>query len=140
MLGAYEPTTIWNKWRDPSTKKDKWFRHIVLGCSWQNQVARTVSGQTASTATTARVLIADNPAYLSPATWDSAGEAAKRCSFTLRPGDIVARGEHDLDITGEGDNTAAKVLETLKPDAFKISAVSDNTQAYRRGGHYHVEG
>ena len=53
--------------------------------------------------------------------------------------DIVVKGECREEITGESGQTAAQVLNRHKPEAFRITAFSDNTgfgaaKHYRLGG------
>ena len=59
--------------------------------------------------------------------------------FSASPGDVVVLGECADEITGKSPNTAAEVLRRNKPNAFLVSAYSDNT-AYRMAKHYSLGG
>ena len=59
--------------------------------------------------------------------------------FSVMTGDLVIKGECPDEITGKSPNTAAEVLLKYKPNAFKVTAFSDNTghlmdKHYRLGG------
>ena len=60
-------------------------------------------------------------------------------SFTLNPGDIVVKDVCMEEITGKMPNTASELLARQKPEAFQITAFSDNT-SHLRGKHYRVGG
>ena len=60
-------------------------------------------------------------------------------SFTLNPGDIVVKDACMEEITGKMPNTASELLARQKPEAFQITAFSDNT-SHLRGKHYRVGG
>lgn len=60
-------------------------------------------------------------------------------AFTVSQGDIVIRGARTEEITGENGQTAAQLLNRYKPEAFKVTAFSDNT-AFRFAKHYRLGG
>ena len=60
-------------------------------------------------------------------------------AFTVSQGDIVIRGACTEEITGENGQTAAQLLNRYKPEAFKVTAFSDNT-AFRFAKHYRLGG
>ena len=51
----------------------------------------------------------------------------------------MVKGECKEEITGEGGQTAAQILNRYKPDAFKATAFSDNT-GFPVGRHYRLGG
>ncbi len=135
MRGANDVITLWNKTREG--KNDVWYRHIIRNCSWEQKTIRAVSGQTASIASTIGVLISENPLYKPAKAWAAGDKAA---FFTLQNGDLIARGEHGIEITGVTPNTESAIKAGLMPVAFTVRIVQDNTATYKRGRHYYVEG
>lgn len=59
--------------------------------------------------------------------------------FTVSQEDIVILGEIQEEITGESGHMAAQVLNRYSPNAFKVTAFSDNT-AFPMGKHYRIGG
>ena len=59
--------------------------------------------------------------------------------FTVSLDDIVVEGVCREEITGIDGHTATQLLNRNKPNAFKITAFSDNT-AFRVGKHYRLGG
>ena len=66
-------------------------------------------------------------------------EEERTMYFTFNLGDIVVHGACQEEITGTSPNTAAEFLERMKPDAFKVTAFSDNT-SHICAKHYRVGG
>ena len=63
----------------------------------------------------------------------------EECPFHVSVGDIVVKGECPDWISDDAGFRAAEVLNRYKPDAFKVTAFSDNTshimdRHYRLGG------
>ena len=59
--------------------------------------------------------------------------------FTASMDDIVVLGNCQEEITGVDGHTATQLLNRHKPNAFKVTAFSDNT-AFRIGKHYRLGG
>lgn len=59
--------------------------------------------------------------------------------FSAFPGDVVVLGECTDEVTGKSPDTAAEVLRRNKPNAFLVSAYSDNT-SYLMAKHYRLGG
>jgi hypothetical protein len=137
MKGAPYIITVWNKWRNPATNKDEWFRHVIPNCSWERKAVRAVSGQTASIASVFGVLLPQSELFKPEREWALGDKAA---FFTLKPGDIIALGEQTAEITGVSPYTESAVRQSLAPEVFTISIASDNTAKYKRGKHYYAEG
>ena len=51
----------------------------------------------------------------------------------------MVKGECKEELTGEGGQTAAQILNRYKPGAFKVTAFSDNT-GFPVGKHYRLGG
>lgn len=120
MRGMTETVTIWHKSRVDG--KDTWTRTVVPECCWESNTVRTVSGNSAALASTFVVLL---PASL-------AGKVSV--------GDLVAKGEHETEITGVAPNTEANVRTSLLPNVFTVKNVYDGTAGYKQGGHIEIEG
>lgn len=121
MRGMTETITIWHKAKGENGK-DTWTRQVVPECSWESNVVRAVSGNTAALAST---FIALFPASL-------AGEVSV--------GDLVAKGAQTAEITGVTPNTEASVRISLLPDVFTVKVLRDATADYKKAPHIEVEG
>ena len=101
-----------------------WEKTVLHNCFYKAEIVRTQDGTDARQANiyTARIPIAE------------AGHG-----FKVSMDDIVIKGECGDEITGKAPNTAAQVLLKYKPDAFKVTAFSDNT-SHRMGKHYRMGG
>lgn len=121
MRGMTETITIWHKAKGENGK-DTWTRQVVPECSWESNVVRAVSGNTASLASTFVVLL---PASL-------VGHVDK--------GDLVAKGDCNAEITGVAPNTEALVRNSLLPNVFTVKIVHDGTAEYKQAPHIEIEG
>ena len=129
--------TLYNRIRsaDSSDKNEHWRRTVLRGCFWKTVINTGFFGTQASVQNTYVVRIPENSHYRPYAEYIN----ANRGFFTASAGDIVVKGECKEEITGEGGQTAAQILNRHKPDAFKVTAFSDNTgcpvgRHYRLGG------
>ena len=120
MRGMTETITLWHKSRVDG--KDTWQRTIIPNCCWESDVVRTVSGNTASLASTFIALL---PASL-------AGEVSV--------GDLVAKGAQTAEITGVTPHTEALVRTSLLPQVFTVKTVYDGTAEYKQAPHIEIEG
>lgn len=121
MRGMTETITIWHKAKGKNGK-DTWTRQVVPECSWESNVVRAVSGNTAALASTFVVLL---PASL---------------GGKVSVGDLVAKGAHETEITGVAPNTEAQVRTSLLPQVFTVKTVYDGTAAYKQAPHIEMEG
>ena len=101
-----------------------WIRNVYRNCFWKSSQGATQNGTEASMANTYTVRI--------PA--EEAGTG-----FAAATGDIVVLGECLDEISGASPNTSTELLHRYKPDAFKVTAFTDNT-AHRMGKHYRLGG
>ena len=138
MLGGSQTVTIWNKWRNPETQKDEWFRHIFSEpVRWKSHTERSVSGTSASVGNTIVVILPPCQEHLPAKVWAALPD--KSGHFTLREGDLMALGAHDAEITGIAPNRENEVKAALMPLAMTVKSIGDNTLA-ARGKHYRVKG
>ena len=101
-----------------------WTREVYRNCFWKTKIMITQNGIEASQVNTYIVRIPET-------------EAGKQ--FAVSVGDIVVKGECMEEATMKAPNTATDILNRNKPDAFRITAVTDNTahlidKHYRLGG------
>lgn len=129
--------TLYNKIRasDSNDKKEHWNRTVLHNCFWKSVINTGFSGTEASVRNTYVVRIPEDCRYLPYAEYTR--QPGGR--FSMSHDDIVVKGECREEITGESGQTAAQVLNRHKPEAFRITAFSDNTgfgvaKHYRLGG------
>ena len=101
-----------------------WTRTVLHHCFWKAGIAVTQDGVNAKQVNTYTVRIP----------LEEAGE-----NFQAKVNDMVVLGECQDTITDKSPDTAAQVLLRNKPDAFKVTAFSDNT-SHRMGKHYRLGG
>lgn len=123
------------KAEDTKDRKERWIRTVLPSCFWKNKIVTEFSGTQASAANAYIVRIPENPNYRK---YRDFIKAPENC-FTVSQDDIVILGECAEEITGKPGQTAVQVLSRNKPDAFKVTAFSNNTsfplaRHYRLGG------
>ena len=101
-----------------------WEKTVLHNCFFKSEIIKTQEGTDARQVNT----------YTARVPLSAAGEG-----FKVSVDDIVVKGECADKITGEAPNTAAQILLKNKPDAFKVTAFSDNT-SHRVGKHYRLGG
>lgn len=112
--------TLYQRQQDGS-----YIRSVLAGCFWKAGIALTQSGTNASQTNTYTVRI---PADKVPA------------EFSVSTGyDFVVLGECKDAVSNETGQRAAEIISRYKPNAFKVSAFSDNTghmldKHFRLGG------
>lgn len=133
--------TLYNclKAADNPDKKDVWYRHVLTGCYYKAEIVRTDTGTNVKQQNTYTVRIHKSGLYKPYAEWVQLDDADRKRYFTLHLDDIVVYGAQSDEISGASGQTAVQVMNRYKPDAFKVTAVSDNTRVpyehhYRLGG------
>lgn len=101
-----------------------WVKTVLHNCFWKSKIETVQNGTEVNKVNTYNVRI---PLKV-------AGEG-----FKLLTGDVVVLGECQDKITMKSPNTAVEVLQRNKPDAFIVTAYTDNTSRlmdkhYRLGG------
>lgn len=101
-----------------------WVKTVLHNCFWKSKIETVQNGTEVKKVNTYNVRI---PLKV-------AGEG-----FKFLTGDVVVLGECKDKITMKSPNTAAEVLQRNKPDAFTVTAYTDNTshlmdKHYRLGG------
>ena len=129
--------TIYNRIKstDSEDKKEHWNKTVLQNCFWKTAINTGFSGTQASVNNTYVVRIPRDSRYLPYVgyTKEPAGH------FTVSQGDIVVLGECNDEITGESGKTVAQLLARNKPNAFKVTAFSDNT-SFMTAKHYRLGG
>lgn len=128
--------TLYNclKARDAADKKEHWTRTVLHGCFYKASITQTQSDTQVTQQNTYTVRIPQSGDYLPYAEWKDS-----QTGFTASEGDIVVYGECEDEITGEDGQTAAQLLLRHKPEAFRVTAFSDNT-SHLMGKHYRLGG
>lgn len=128
--------TLYNclKARDAADKKERWARTVLYGCFYKSSITQTQSDTQVTQQNTYTVRIPQSGDYLPYAEWKD-----RQTGFTVSEGDIVVHGECEDEITGEEGQTAAQLLLRHKPEAFRVTAFSDNT-SHLMGKHYRLGG
>lgn len=101
-----------------------WSKTVLHNCFWKAGIAVTQNGTQASQTNTYTVriplsVVGDN--------------------FSVRIDDVVVLGECQDTITKKMPDTATEVLQRNKPNAFKVTAFTDNT-SHRMDKHYRLGG
>lgn len=129
--------TLYNRIQaaDSEDRKEHWKRTVLHDCFWKSVVNTGFNGTEASVQNTYVVRIPKRQEYLPYSEYIRNPEE----HFTVSQGDIVILGECTEEITGVAGHTAAQLLSRYKPNAFKVTAFSDNTvfpvsKHYRLGG------
>lgn len=128
--------TLFNCLKLPA--REVWQKTVLQNCFFKTLITRVNDGVSARMAYTYAVRIPASKAYLSYAQWARLADEERKQHFTCGLNDIVVCGECVDNITGHPPDTAAQVLGRNKPDAFTVTAFSDNS-AYI-GGHYRLGG
>lgn len=133
--------TLYNclKALDSPDRKDHWYRTVLDRCYYKAQITRIDAGTSAGVVNTYVVRIPESSSYRPYVVWAALSEKERSRCFTMDLDDLVIYGSCTDEITGDAGSTAVQVLKRHKPDAFKITACSDNTRAimekhYRLGG------
>lgn len=101
-----------------------WLKTVLHHCFWKSGIAVSQTGTEATQANSYTVRIP----------LEEAGPG-----FLVRTGDIVVLGECSDTVTGKSPDTAVQVLLRNKPNAFKVTAYSDNT-SFMADRHYRIGG
>ena len=144
--------TVYNCLRaedNPAALKDTWYRTVIHDCFYKNVIGRVDTGKSSEStglyasssemrsAYTARIPVSES--YLPYTDWSRLAEEERQGKWTCHAGDIIVFGECPDEITGKSPFTASEVLSRYKPDAFKVTAFSDNT-SHVAGKHYRIGG
>lgn len=116
-------------------KKERWEKTVLSGCFWKAITNTDFNDTQANVQNTYVARIPQDNRYLPYSEYIKTPKG----HFTVSQGDIVVFGECTEEITGQSGQTAAQLLNRHKPNAFKVTAFSDNT-SYPFGKHYRLGG
>ncbi len=125
---------------NPEGKKDIWQKTVLHDCFYKSMIGRAEyadKNPRVDNTYTVRIPVSKN--YLPYHEWVRLPEEERRGYITCSQKDVVIKGECDADITGISPDTAAQVLSRHKPDAFVVTAFSDNT-SHKMAKHYRLGG
>ena len=134
--------TVYNCLRkedSPDEEKDTWHRTILRDCYYKNAIGRVEGDKSIrmSNIYTARIPMSGK--YLPYLEWARLPQEERSRFITFSLNDIVVLGECPEEITGAPPYTSTEVLKRYKPDAFIVTAFSDNT-THLCSKHYRVGG
>lgn len=123
---------------NPSGTGDVWYKTVIPDCYFKCVTKQVNSGFNTQMAGAYTVRIPGSITYLPYLSWVALSAATRSQYFTIRNDDIVILGSSAEVVSNVSPNTAAHVLARNKPNAFKVTAASDNTSIfppqYRLGG------
>jgi len=142
MRGANEVITVWNRWHDDVIRQDIWMPHVVEGCVWMASGGRRTAGANASAEDRVTVMIGALDGYKPPHVWRALQESERETFFTVREGDVVARGDmcEQWRLSGDVGDRISDLREALGRDMCVVTRVADFSSEDRRGGHLVVVG
>ena len=135
--------TIYNKYTDPETHKDSWYRTVIENCFYSHTQNEIVLGQSkiASDVSICRIRVSDS--FKDKRSWNQLNSSEKEQYFTLATGDIIVAGETDFEIDEyQKDHRSSDLVKEFKewPGCFTIKTVNINVGGGRGNEHYHVRG
>lgn len=134
--------TIYNRLKAADNLKEKrsiWQRTVLHDCFYKNVIGQTESEKGLRMSNAYTVRIPESEQYKPYAEWAVLPGKTRNRYFTVSLEDIVVKGECLEEITGASPNTAAELLSRHKPEAFVVTAFSDNT-SHLMGKHYRLGG
>ena len=133
--------TLYNclKATDSPDKKEHWYRYVLHDCFYKAGMTVTQDGTQAKQSNTYTVRIPESVQYKPYREWVALAEEERKNCFTVSLGDLVVKGDWMDTIDKESGISAAQILVRCKPDAFRVTAFSDNAKNlfakhYRLGG------
>lgn len=125
--------TIYNKYIDPTTRKEKYQRTVVKNVVWQaaKAVYATGAGMVRSDTATVFIPFARDAAYLKPHAW----QAAKTGKWTLQENDVIVRGSITTEIT---DSFTMTQLRAANDDVVTINSVARMDEGSPNMRHWQV--
>lgn len=134
--------TIYNCLRandNPNGMKDIWHKTVLKDCFYKTVIGRSDTEKNPRMQSTYTVRIPETPMYRPYREWIKLSKEERGAYFTCSLNDIVVKGDCADEITGSSPDTASQLLSRYKPDAFIVTAFSDNT-SFICGKHYRLGG
>lgn len=135
--------TLYNKFIDPTTKRTKWYRHVLSDCFYKHIVEKVTVGNTTldSNKSICRIRVSED--FVNKKEWIALTDEEKAQKFTLSGGDIIVADDVDFEIDEytPGNRSSDLIrLNTEWPGCFTIEVVNINVGGGRGNEHYHVKG
>lgn len=134
--------TVYNCLRavdNPNSKSDIWYKTVLKNCFYKCLIEQVAAGNGIRMANVYTVRIPESKDYKTYQEWIKLPSDTRSAYFTLGISDIIVKGDCMEKITGLSPDTASEFLKRKKPDAFVITAVSDNA-SHKHARHYRVGG
>lgn len=135
--------TLYNCFRgadNPASKSDVWQKTVLHNCFYKNVIGRSeYADKEPKMNSVYTVRIPKSEKYRPYHEWIQLPEEERKEFFTCSQKDIVVKGECSDEIIGASPDTASQILSRNKPDAFVVTAFSDNT-SHRLAKHYRLGG
>lgn len=123
---------------NPDGNVDVWYKTVLPECFFKCQQNAIQSGTSSQMAGTYTARVPASTKYRPYAEWIKIPAASRGQYFTGNLGDVIILGNSAEAISNASPNTATQALSRNKPNAFKVTAFSDNSGAiqlhYRFGG------
>ena len=155
--------TIYNKYKDPDTKRVSWYKTVLPACFWKytkdkltpnNSVNKTVDalcripkyvldGAIVGRAIVGKAIVGTGAVYLDRYLWEDVEPSEKSDYFTLGIGDIIIKGyvSDDIDEYTSGMRSSDFISKYKKlQGCMVIGDYRDNTGDKRGTEHYWVKG
>ena len=135
--------TIYNKYTDPETHKETWFRHVIEDCFYKHTQDEVVLGQAKITSDVSICRMRVNPLFKDKRSWNELNSDQKEQFFTLAVGDIIVAGETDFIIDEyQKDHRSSDLVKAFKewPGCFTVKTASINVGGGRGNEHYYAKG
>lgn len=137
-----QTVTLYNCFRaqdNPESRKDIWQRTVLDRCFYKNVMGQVESRDGLKMANAYTVRIPESEKYKPYHEWIKLSPEERAGYFTCSLKDMIVEGECLEEITGATPFTAAELLSRHKPEAFVVTAFSDNT-SHLTGKHYRIGG
>lgn len=135
--------TIYNQFKDPTTKVVRWYRTVVDGVFWKYVGDKVTVGKTVLETNNIICRIRKDSRFLEKFQWIQLPNDTMSNYFTLAKGDIIVKGVATDDIneyeSGHRSNDLLSKYKELQ-GCMSIEEIAINTGAGRCNEHYLVKG
>lgn len=133
--------TIYNQYKDPTTKVTKWYKTILSNCFWKRVGDKVVIDKSILDTSNLVCRIPKNTKYVEPRKWVQLPNDRMPSKFTLQLNDIIVLGKCQDEINeytqGKHSND---LLNKYKGECLVIGQISIDTSLGLDNPHYRVTG
>ena len=145
LHGVSQLVTIWNRVKEPD--RDIFYRYLLpVLCKYKTNVHRDIGmnrggGSRQISSNTEAISLLNTQMIIVPYTADyhPANTWTPGTGFTFKTGDIMALGDHDIEITGIQPYREVDVITRIKPHVMYIKTIEDHTRDVL-GRHWRIQG